>query len=171
MDFITTIFNFLAQIWESIKFFYVINEYESGIVLRLGKFKKEVGAGLHWKIPLFDAVLTCQIATETIEVGSQSLTTIDEFDIVINSVVKYRVSDPISYLLKVRDVTDAIPDICKAKVKAVISSKTWKECKDQDLDNEITKAVRTEAKKWGIAIDYITITDLARLRTIRIING
>jgi membrane protease subunit HflC len=169
MDFISAILNFLSETWDQVKWWYVIREYEGSVVLRFGKVVKESDPGLHWKLPFIDEVLTCIIATETMTVKSQSLTTKDDKNIVISAVVKCNISNPKKYLIKVKDVTNAISDVTQGKIKDIVMHKTWDECRG-DLDGDITKAVKSEAIKWGISVDYVTITDLAIIKTIRLIQ-
>jgi regulator of protease activity HflC (stomatin/prohibitin superfamily) len=170
MDFLSTIFSTLSEAWEQIRPFYVIREYEGAILMRFGKCRvDEHKAGLYWKCPLIDEVLTCFIATETMSVKSQSLTTKDDKNIVISAVVKCNISNPKKYLIKVKDVTNAISDVTQGKIKDIVMHKTWEECRG-DIDELITKAVRSEAIKWGISVDYVTITDLAIIKTIRLIQ-
>jgi regulator of protease activity HflC (stomatin/prohibitin superfamily) len=171
MNIISDILNWLTEVWEEyLKFWYVVRDYEGCVVLRLGTFHKQPLPGFHWKLPGIDEVLTCQIATETITVASQSLTTADGQNIVLGAVVKCNISDPVTYLLKVKDVSSAISDITQGKIKSIVMTKTWEECRG-DLDGEISKAVKGEASKWGVKVQFVTITDLALIKTIRLIQN
>lgn len=171
MNFISDILNWLTEVWEEyIKFWYVVRDYEGCVVLRFGKFHRESPPGFHWKLPGIDEVQTCQIATETVTVASQSLTTKDGQNIVLGAVVKCNISNPKKYLLEVKDVTSAISDITQGKIKNIIMMKTWDECRG-DIDQEITVAVRSEATKWGVRVLFVTITDLALIKTIRLIQN
>jgi regulator of protease activity HflC (stomatin/prohibitin superfamily) len=169
MDFFSPIFAALSDGWDTVKVFFWVNEYEGAILMRCGKYKRDLDPGFHWKWFIFDEVLTCSIATETMNVKSQSLTTRDEKTIVISAVVKCNIQNPKKYLLKVRDVTAAISDVAQGKIKGIVMRKTWDECRE-DWDSEITTALKSEAIKWGISVDYVTITDLAIIKTIRLIQ-
>ncbi|MFN7465298.1 MAG: SPFH domain-containing protein [Pseudanabaena sp.] len=174
MDFLVQLLEVIKDFWESIWPFYVIDEYERGLILRWGKYHKVVGPGLKIKRPISDKLYTVPIATETISTKPQSLTTKDGKTITTALVIKYKVDDTEEsikkYLLDVRDVTDAIDDIAMAKTKELIMSRTWEECKLNTLDNEISKDTRREAKKWGIYIDYVVIVQLAEFRNIRLVQ-
>jgi regulator of protease activity HflC (stomatin/prohibitin superfamily) len=169
MDFLSPIFSVISDGWDTFKICFWVQEYEGAILMRVGKYKRDLEPGFHWKWFVFDEVLTCSIATETMNVKSQSLTTKDNHNIVISAVVKGNISNPKKYLLKVKDVTAAISDVTQGKIKDIVMHKTWEECRD-NLDETITSAVQSEAKKWGISVDYVTITDLAIIKTIRLIQ-
>jgi hypothetical protein len=48
--------------------------------------------------------------------------------------------------------------------------KTLDECIDTEIDNILTKKARVEARKWGVEIQQVTLTDIAPMRSYRIIN-
>jgi hypothetical protein len=51
-----------------------------------------------------------------------------------------------------------------------IITTSLEECLAPDIDNVLTKKVRVEAKKWGVDIQQVTLTDIAPIRSFRIIN-
>ena len=164
------IFNFLSQFWNNILPFYVFNVYEFGVVLRFGKWRKNVSAGFHWKIPFVDEVLHCRNSMTTMPTKNQSLTTKDGEQISIESIVKYKIEDAKKFLLEVEDAISAIDDITQGKIKELVNTKTWTEIRDLK-DVEIKKLVTTEAEKFGIKIFYVTITSLVKTRVYKIINN
>jgi regulator of protease activity HflC (stomatin/prohibitin superfamily) len=174
MELLSFIVDVIKQGWSMIWPVYVIPEFERGLILRWGKYYKTVEPGLHIKAIFADTLYTVSIATETISTATQSLTTKDGLTISVALVIKYNVGEDEEslrrYLLKVRDVVDAIDDIAMVKTKEIIMSLTWEECKTTNIDNEITKKARVEAKKWGINIDYIVVIQLAKSHNIRLLQ-
>lgn len=177
-ELITALFDIIKTIWGVAVPWFTVDEYEAGVLLRLGRAlrddkgnPREYESGIHFKIPIIDNPITTSIATETVSVSSQSLTTLDNFDIVVSAAIKCNVSDVGIYLIKVADVQNAISDVAQGKIKKVVMSKNWEDVKSEDTEKEITELVRKEAKKWGIKVDYVTITTLAKLRSIRIIQN
>jgi regulator of protease activity HflC (stomatin/prohibitin superfamily) len=164
------ILDFLMQIWNQLAPFHVIEHYNRGVMLRLGKFRKIVEPGLLWKIPFVDQIIEHTVVATTIELSSQSLTTKDEKNIVARAVVKYEIKDIEVFLLDVYDAVDAISDMTMGIIKKVITNKSWEECKEESLDDLITKKARVEARKWGIEIIAVTLTDLGVIRSIRLFN-
>lgn len=170
MDIVSPLIDLFKEFYDNIVPCYIVKEYEHGVLLRLGKFNKKLEAGLVWKIPFVDEILTVHNTITTMVVQEQSLTTKDEKNVVISGIVKYRITNPKTFLLEVEDVIDAINDITKGKIKDIVINKTWDEVRNLEND-EIKKKVEEEVKNWGIKIYYITITDLAQIRTIRLINS
>jgi membrane protease subunit HflK len=175
MEIVLQFITFLRDTWSDIIFWYVVPQTQRAVVLRNGVYLKEVGAGLHIKCPCIfsigDEINYVDIVVETTETEAQSLTTADGKAVVVSAIIKHRVSDPKVYLLEVMDVKSAITDIPMGKIKKNIMDRTWEECKDPSVDNDIAKQARSECKKWGVAIDDITLINLAEIRSIRLIGG
>lgn len=170
MDMISPIIDLFKEFWTNIVPFHIVKDYEHGVLLRFGKFHSKINSGLVWKIPFFDEVLLTHNTITTMVIKEQSLTTKDEKNIVISGIVKYKITNAKTFLLEVYDVADAINDIAKGKIKDLVIHKTWDEVREIS-DSEIKDKVEEEVKNWGIKIYYITITDLAQIRTIRLINS
>ena len=150
--------------------FYTVKQYEMGVILRGGKFLRVTNPGFHFKIPFFDDVIKSVVVVTTLTIPVQSITTKDNKDVVIKSVVKYTIDDIKSFTLNVYDAIDAISDTTQAIIKEQITTKTWEQCRNPNVDNEITKKLRTEVKRWGINIEKVTLTDIGIIRSIRLFN-
>lgn len=162
--------DFFFSVVDDLKFWSVIRDYQNGLVFRFGKFHRILTPGFWFKIPFVDEVTEHFIAVTTISLPAQSLSTIDNQSIVVEAMIKYNVEDVKKYVIEIYDATDAIKDITMSNIKKQIMPKTWSEIKSADLDNEITKKIRAEVKKYGIYIHEVTLTSLDRIRSYRLIN-
>ena len=161
---------FLLNIIEDIMPVFFVKQYNNGILLRMGKFVRIVKPGVVFKIPFLDKIEVVTIVTTTLSVPTQSVITKDKKQLVVKSVVKYKISDVELFMLNVYDSTDAISDITQAIVKEQISLRTFEECTDNDFDNTVTKKLRVEMKKWGIEVDRVTLTDIGQIKSLRLFN-
>lgn len=164
LEFFITFFDYLKMWW-------VIEQYNQGVVLRFGKYHRVVGPGFHWKLPFADYVMEHTIVPTTMRLYHQSLHTKDDKSVVIQAIIKYQVSDVETLLMKVYDPVDAIGDMTQSIIKNVIMGSTWQEVINPDLDNIITKKARVEAKKWGIEIIQVTLVDINKAPSFRLIQN
>lgn len=148
----------------------IIASYEEAVLLRNGHFKKVLGPGFHMKLPIFDEVIQQHVVVTTLSLAAQSLYTKDKQNIVVKGVIKYRIADVKTFLLEVFDAQDALSDMTQSIIKNIIISSPLEQCIDPEMDNVLTKKVRVEAKKWGVDIQQVTLTDIAPIRSFRIIN-
>ena len=160
----------LTNWWLEIKPIVIVRDYEEAVLLRFGIFKRVLKPGLHFKIPFFDEVIDQHVVVTTLSLDAQSLYTLDKQNIVVKGVIKYKISDVKTFLLEVYDAQDALSDMSQSIIKNVIMSMTMDECTDSELDNTLTKKVRVEARKWGVEVHQVTLTDLAPIRSFRFIN-
>jgi len=158
----------LVLLWDEIKIAYIINEYEGAVLLRYGKYKRTDEAGLHWKCPFIDEVLTTNIVVTTTQPPSQSLMTKDNHNVVLSTVIKYEIKDVKPYLLEVEDSDDVLMDVTMAAVRQVIVDKNLSEI--NTIDKEIKYIVRKEVGKYGFKIHRVTLTDVAPMKTIRLMH-
>lgn len=161
----------LLGFFDYIKFWAVIEEYNRGVLLRFGKYVKVLEPGFHWKIPFADVVTESTIVPTTMRLYHQSLHTKDDKPIVVQAIIKYQVSDVMTLNMKVYDAIDAIGDMTQAIIKKFIMESTWEEVRNPELDNEITKKARVEAKKWGLEILQVTLVDISKAPSFRMIQN
>ncbi len=161
----------LIEIYDSLKPFVVIPEYDKGIRLRLGKSKGVLEPGFHWKIPFADDILTHMVKTTTINLSEQTITTKDWKSIVVKAVIKYEVKDIEKLMLEVNDPVSAISDMAKGIIRNEFIQRPWEECNNGTVSTEITKEIKKESLKWGILVKEVTLTDLGEMRSFRLFNS
>ncbi len=160
----------LAQWWNFLMPAVIIPDYEEAVLLRAGRFKKVLKPGFHVKLPVIDEVVSQHVVITTLSLSAQSLYTKDKQNVVVKAVVKYKISDVKVFLLEVFDAQDALADMTQSIIKNIIISLPLEACIDPEIDNTLTKKVRVEAKKWGVDIQQVTLTDIAPIRSFRLIN-
>jgi regulator of protease activity HflC (stomatin/prohibitin superfamily) len=160
----------LSTWWSYIMPAVIIPSYEEAVLLRNGKFKKVLTPGFHVKLPVFDEVIQQHVVVTTLSLSPQSLYTKDRQNIVVKGVIKYKIADVKVFLLEVFDAQDALADITQSIIKNIVISLPLEQCIDPDIDNLLTKKVRVEARKWGVDVQQVTLTDIAPIRSFRIIN-
>jgi regulator of protease activity HflC (stomatin/prohibitin superfamily) len=115
-------------------------------------------------------VIPQHVVVTTLSLAPQSLYTKDKQNIVVKGVIKYKITDVKVFLLEVFDAKDALADMTQSIIKNIIISLPIDQCIDPDVDNILTKKVRVEARKWGVEVQQITLTDIAPIRSFRLIN-
>lgn len=174
MDF-SPLFAWFETGFHMIKPFYKVDEWQGAILLRNGINKGRKLPGFHWKWPFIDELQTCSIATETVPIKAQSLVTTDNVSVFLEGAVKCNVIDPELYLLKVKDVENAISDLAQKSIKREIMTRTWDQCKidamSEEIENQIAIKLRAKAKKFGIFVDEVILGTIDRGRTIRLIQS
>lgn len=149
----------------------IINEYSAGVVLRLGKFHRVLGPGLHPLIPFYvERLLVDNIVPHPRPLREQSLTTADGRSVIIRAIVTARITDIRKALLAVEGVDGALVDACSGEVARVVCAATWEELHTGTLADKLTTACRKRGWKWGIEIQEVQLSDMTLGASIRLFS-
>jgi len=157
------LFDFLADFMDLFVFWVVLDEYEEGVVLRLGKYKKSLGKGLHLILPCnIDNVLVDNVVPTTDEIGEHSLVTADGKAVLIDGIVRWRIEDIRKILLEVEDSDDVLIDSTSGVLSQLVSEYEYEDLRSKEFKSELMRTARRIARKSGVEILDIQITDLAQ---------
>ena len=148
--------------------FKIVNQWEEGVHLRNGKFLKCVKPGLVWKIPFFDRLWVTPVITQTVNLSPQTVTSLDERNVVLSSIVRYHIYDVEKFLLGVMHANDVLIDTTQGIIREIVEDTRWDDL--VDLTNRVTPAVNKQVKKWGITVQLVSFPDLGEITTYRIIS-
>ena len=146
--------------------FVIVEQWNGAVQLRFGKFIKVLYPGIHFKIPFFDSIVECPVITQSVNLPSQTLTTLDEQSIVLKSIIRYKVSNIRTYLLGVMHANDVLIDTTQGMIRDVVELTTWDDL--VDVNETITDKVKEYVVRWGIEVEAVTITDLGIVKSFRI---
>jgi len=146
--------------------FVIVEQWNGAVQLRYGKFIKVLYPGIHFKIPFFDSIIECPVITQSVNLPSQTLTTLDDESIVLKSIIRYKVSNIQTYLLGVMHANDVLIDTTQGMIRDVVELTTWEDL--VDVNETITDKVKEYVVRWGIEVEAVTITDLGIVKSFRI---
>lgn len=147
----------------------VVDAWESGIVLRLGRFHRRVGPGLRWVLPLsLERLVTHPMTPDTVKLDAQSLTTADDVAVVVSAVVTWRVGDVKKLILKTNGHEQVLLDSATGVLADHVTGVTWKDLCTEEFRATITSAVQARARRWGIKVLEVQLKDVSRCPSLRL---
>jgi regulator of protease activity HflC (stomatin/prohibitin superfamily) len=153
------------------KCWHVVDPYEEGLVLRLGKLHRHIDCGFHWIIPLgVERVLDEHVVPAVHVLENECITTRDDRTVGFRAVVTYRVTDIEKVLLKVEDGNHAVVDACAGEIARVLKEMTWEEIRAPGLFDALTAAARKRGFRFGVEIMSVQLAGLALCRAIRLMG-
>lgn len=155
---------------ENITPWVVLREYQEGVLLRLGRYRRVMGPGFHLMIPFVDHVDEVVTVWTTFSLPVQTIATKDGRIVIAKGMVKCRVSDAKAYMIDTYDAKDAMSDTVCGIIFDTIHSMNYADCMAVDMDELITPQAKKEAKKWGITVRDVTLTDFGEVRSLRLFN-
>jgi len=153
------------------QFFTVMNEFERGVVLRLGKYNRTLGPGFHWLIPFYiDIYYFANVVPESYDVRNQSLTTADGIQVAVGIVLFYGISDIRKFVIEVEDAESVLINASKGVVAGIITSYDYDELVMMDLAQEIYPEIAAKALNYGIDVREVAISDFCKARSLRLMG-
>jgi len=142
--------------------FRIAQQYERGVVFRLGWFMRIKGPGLYWLIPLIEWQRKIDIRTVTIAVEQQETITRDSVTVKVNAVLWFRVVDPAKAVLSVENFHMAIYQVALTGLRNIIGQHDLDEVlKERDKINSILKASLNElSSPWGTTVELVEMKDV-----------
>jgi regulator of protease activity HflC (stomatin/prohibitin superfamily) len=141
----------------------IINQYERGVVLRLGRVRGAVKEpGLRLLIPIIDQMKKISIRIVTLPVDSQQVITKDNVSIDVAAVAYYQVNDPIKSVVEIENVISATYQIAQTTVRNVVGQSSLDEVLSQTaaINDKIKAILDTATAKWGIYVSTVELKDI-----------
>lgn len=140
----------------------VVNQYERGIVLRLGKYKKTLGPGLNIINPFFDKVTKVDVRTRPMDIPKQEVITKDNVTVNVDAVVYSRVINPQKAVLETTDFSYATSTFAQTALRDVTGNFDLDEIlsKRDEISEKIREIVDVQTDKWGIDIESVKLQNI-----------
>ncbi|MFX0069147.1 MAG: SPFH domain-containing protein [Promethearchaeota archaeon] len=141
---------------------YVVQEWQRGVVFRLGRIVKVSDGGLHFKIPGFDSVTRVDMRTQTIDLKGQSAITRDNISVGVDAVVFMKIEDAKKLILKIFNYRNAVAKYAQTSIRDI----TGQYDLDVLLENREEVAINLKenidklTKEWGIDIPKVGLQDI-----------
>lgn len=140
----------------------VIDQYERGVVLTLGKYTSTRKPGLNWIFPGIQRMIKVDLRITTTDIPQQEVITKDNVPVGINAVVYFQVQSAENAILNIKDYTLAVSQYAQAALRDVIGGVELDPLlsEREKIAEEIQKIVVTATQPWGIYVTDIKIQDI-----------
>ena len=140
----------------------VVNQYQRGVVLTLGKFTGVRQPGLRIVIPIFQKMIRVDIRSTPIDVPKQEIITKDNVTVGVDAVVYLRVIDPAKAVLETTNYVYATSQFAQAALRDVTGNADMDELlsKREEISQKIKEIVDSETDKWGIDVENVKIQNI-----------
>jgi regulator of protease activity HflC (stomatin/prohibitin superfamily) len=140
----------------------IVQEYERGVIFRLGRVIGAKGPGLFFIIPFIDKMIKVDLRTVTLDVPSQEAITSDNVTVKVNAVVYFRVIDPVDAVIQIEDYRRATWQIAQTSLRNVIGQSQLDHLlQDREAINERLQSIIDEATEpWGIKVSIVEVKDV-----------
>jgi regulator of protease activity HflC (stomatin/prohibitin superfamily) len=147
----------------------IVQEYERGVIFRLGRLVGPKGPGLFLIIPMVDRMVKVDLRVVTLEIPSQEAITKDNVTVKVNAVAFFRVVDPSAAIVQVEDFRRATWQIAQTTLRSVLGQSSLDELlTHREIINQmLQKIIDQQTEPWGIKVSIVEVKDVELPETMK----
>lgn len=149
----------LAVLSSAIK---IVQEYERGVIFRLGRLTGPKGPGLFLIIPLIDRMVKVDLRVVTLDIPSQEVITRDNVTVKVNAVAYFHIVDPSSAIVKITNYRWATLQISQTTLRNVIGQSELDEllAHREKINQQLAHIIDQATEPWGIKVTSVEVKDV-----------
>ncbi|MCX7671079.1 MAG: slipin family protein [Anaerolineae bacterium] len=140
----------------------VVQEYERGVIFRLGRLVGAKGPGLFFIIPIIDRMVKVDLRVVTLDVPAQEVITKDNVTIKVNAVAYFRVMDPAQAIVAVEDYRRATFQISQTSLRSVLGQSELDELLTHrdTINQKLQRIIDEQTEPWGVKVSIVEVKDV-----------
>jgi regulator of protease activity HflC (stomatin/prohibitin superfamily) len=142
-------------------FLMIIKQYERAVILRLGKYQRQVGPGIQTRLPFADNILVVDIREKVSEFKAERMLTKDNVPVTIDAILRYKIIDERAKdaILNVENFNQMIQQVSQTTLRNNIGSSQFQDVlsKREEINQHVRSIIATEASNWGIEVTGVEI--------------
>ncbi len=140
----------------------IVNEYEQGVVLRLGRYAGMKTAGLKWIIPFIDRMVIIDMRVTAEQVPPQDVITRDNVSVKVNAVIYFRVVEASRAFLQVSDFLFATSQFAQTTLRSVLGQVELDELLSQrdKINRQLQEIIDRHTEPWGVKVTAVEVKQI-----------
>ncbi|MDA8138729.1 MAG: slipin family protein [Desulfobacteraceae bacterium] len=142
--------------WSAIK---ILNEYERGVIFRLGRVIDAKGPGLILLIPVIDRMVKVSMRLVAMDVDPQDVITRDNVSVKVNAVIYFRVINPVKAIVEVENYGYAMSQLAQTTLRSVCGQADLDELLSdrEKINTQLQEILDTHTDPWGIKVSTVEL--------------
>jgi len=156
IPYLVTVLIFIFILSQVVK---ILNEYERGVIFRLGRLIPSKGPGIILLIPFIDKLQRLSLRLVTLDVPPQDVITRDNVSIKVNAVLYYRIMDPNRTVVEVADYAYATSQLAQTTLRSVCGQAELDELLSarEKISLRLQEILDKETDPWGIKVSKVEL--------------
>ncbi len=140
----------------------VLNEYQRGVIFRLGRVIAAKGPGLIILLPVIDRMVKVDLRTVTLDVPPQDIITRDNVSVKVSAVVYFRVLDPVKAVVAVENFLFATSQLAQTTLRSVCGQAELDEllAERERLNARIQEILDLDTEPWGVKVSKVEVKEI-----------
>lgn len=146
-------------LWSAIR---IVQEYERGVIFRLGRVVGAKGPGLFLVVPFIDKMVKVDLRTITLDIPAQEAITRDNVTVRINAVAYFRVVNPVAAVVNIANYLVATSQIAQTTLRNVIGQVELDDllAERDKINVQLQHIIDESTEPWGIKVSIVEVKDV-----------
>ena len=147
----------------------IVNEYERGVIFRLGRVIGAKGPGLFFIIPVVDRMVKVSLRTVTMDIPPQDVITRDNVTVRVNAVTYFNVVDPVRSVVAIENYLFGTSQVAQTTLRSILGQVDLDELlvKRDDINQRLQQIIDQLTDAWGIKVTLVEVKDVELPETMR----
>lgn len=147
----------------------IVNEYERGVIFRLGRVMAAKGPGLFFIIPVIDKMVKVNLQTVTHDIPPQEVITKDNVSLRVNAVTYFNVIDPVRAVVAIEDYFVATSQVAQTTLRSILGQVDLDDLliKRDQLNQQLQEIIDGLTDPWGVKATLVEVKDVELPETMR----
>jgi len=140
----------------------IVQEYERGVIFRLGRCVGAKGPGIFFIIPVIDKIIKTNLQIAAVPVASQQVITKDNVTATVDAVAYFQVVDPAASVVKIRDWYSSSQLVAQTTLRSTVGRHELDQLlsERERIDAELQTALDAQTESWGVKVHRVEIRDV-----------
>lgn len=137
----------------------VLNEYERGVIFRLGRVINAKGPGLIILIPVIDKMVKVSLRLIVVDVDPQDVITRDNVSVKVNAVIYFRVVDTVKAVVEVENYQYAMTQLAQTTLRSICGQAELDELLSarEKINSQLQEILDSHTDQWGIKVATVEL--------------
>lgn len=147
----------------------IVDEYERGVIFRLGRVIGAKGPGLFFIIPIIDRMQKVNLQTVTMDIPPQDIITKDNVTIRVNAVTYFNVTQPISAVVNIQNYLFATSQVAQTTLRSILGQVELDEIlvNRDEINDRLAAIIDDLTNPWGVKVTLVEVKDVELPESMR----
>ena len=140
----------------------ILQEYERGVIFRLGRFRGVKAAGFKWIIPMVDRMVRISLREIVMDVPAQEVITRDNVSLKVNAVLYFRVLHPEKAVISVENYLYGTSQMAQTTLRSVCGQAELDEllAEREQINQKLQEIIDSQTEPWGVKVRAVEVKQI-----------
>jgi regulator of protease activity HflC (stomatin/prohibitin superfamily) len=147
----------------------IVQEYERGVIFRLGRVTGAKGPGLFFIIPIIDRMVKVNLQTVTMDIPPQEAITKDNVTVRVNAVTYFNVVDPVKAVVNIQNYLFGTSQVAQTTLRSIIGQIDLDDLliNRDDVNQRLQQIIDDLTNPWGVKVTLVEVKDVELPESMR----